>query len=65
MMAPTATKISTMPCDTAASDSTTAMRTRKRPVRRPLASSPKPTTASVSAIENEYSPAIVDFTLPP
>ena len=65
MMALTATKISTMPCDTAASDSTTAVHTRNRPVRRPLASRPKPTIASVSAIENEYSPAIVDLTLPP
>ena len=65
MMALTATKISTIPCDTAASDSTTAVHTRKRPVRSPLASSPSPTTASVRAIENEYSPAMVDFTLPP
>ena len=64
-MALTATKISTMPCDTAASDSTTADQTRNRPVRIPCASSPSPSMASVSAIENEYSPAIVDFTLPP
>ena len=64
-IAATATKISTMPCDTAASDSTTAVHTRNRPVRRPCARSPRPRTASVSAIENEYSPAIVDLTLPP
>ena len=65
MIAATATKISTMPCDTAASDSTTAAHTRYRPVRKPFASRPSPSTPSVSAIENENSPAIVDFTLPP
>ena len=65
MMALTATKISTMPCDTAASDSTIAAETRYFPVRSPAASSPRPNIASVSAIENEYSPAIVDLTLPP
>ena len=65
MMALTATKISTMPCDTAANDSTIAAETRYFPVRSPAASRPRPNIASVRAIENEYSPAIVDFTLPP
>ena len=41
-IAATATKMSTMPCDTAASDSTTAAQTRYLPVRRPLASNPSP-----------------------
>ena len=64
-IAPTATKIRTMPCDTAASDNTAAAHTRAPPVRSPCASNPSPNIASVRAIENEYSPAIVDLTLPP
>jgi len=38
---------------------------RWRPVRIPRASTPRYTSDSESAIENEYSPAIVESMLPP
>ena len=43
----------------------TDVQTRYLPVRSPVASKPSASTPSDSAIENENSPAIVDFRLPP
>ena len=63
--AATRTKSSTMPCDSIASASTIAAQLRYLPVSSPRANRPRPSMANDSAMENENSPAIVLFTLPP
>ena len=57
--------INTTPCDTQAAAINTDAHTRNRPVSRPWASTPSASIAIDSEIENENSPAMVDFRLPP
>ena len=57
--------MATMPWLTIASASTIAVQQRKRPVSIERTRSPNPRTIRLRAIENENSPAIVDFRLPP
>ena len=57
--------MATMPWLTMARARTMAAQLRYRPVCIAFASRPSPRTARLIAIENENSPAIVDFRLPP